>query len=210
MTVDIATALYLYTLQDPNIYQPFNAALRSSDRKVVKAHYFPYLRLFATGLNLLKRHQRLERNMKLYRGVNLDLLTSFPDVYRLGMCGYSVNGIQYRSSDLWLMMAVPIPVGGVVTFWEAASCSLSAGVVEDFLQKEREDGGAATRECTLLRLETAQAVDIHEFSAFEREAEWVLPPGTSIKVTEKCELMKGIVMLECDDPAAEDKVDAIR
>lgn len=71
LTVDEAAAIHMYTTNA--LYQKLNAALRNQDRKSVTV-YFPYLRLLLSAL------RKLEPCAKpLYRGVNLDLASQYPE-----------------------------------------------------------------------------------------------------------------------------------
>ena len=64
-------ALYLYTTQSA-LYKQLNATLRHPDRTRIEP-YFPYLRLFISALRKIAAGE-----MKLYRGVGIDLRKQYP------------------------------------------------------------------------------------------------------------------------------------
>ena len=69
ITHDHLRAIYLYTTDA--IYPMLNAELRSSNRGLLKEHFFPYLRLLLEAIALLPRMD----NQHLYRGVQKDLVS---------------------------------------------------------------------------------------------------------------------------------------
>src|SRR5262249_53930122 len=68
------------------------------------------------------------------------------------------------------------PRGGTVTWWGVSSCTSKLSVAQAFL------GGRGRR--TLFEVTPVQAVSIRNFSAFTGEEEYILPPGTQLKVTD--------------------------
>lgn len=68
------------------------------------------------------------------------------------------------------------PLGRTVTWWGVSSCTSERGVAKAFL------GSRGKR--TLFEVVPARAVSIRDFSAFTWEEEFILPPGTQLKVTD--------------------------
>ncbi|MFJ7158861.1 ADP-ribosyltransferase domain-containing protein [Streptomyces sp. NPDC101118] len=68
------------------------------------------------------------------------------------------------------------PVGRTVTWWGVSSCTSELKVAKGFL------GSRGKR--TLFEVTPARAVGIKSFSAFTGEEEYILTPGTQLKVTE--------------------------
>jgi hypothetical protein len=66
------------------------------------------------------------------------------------------------------------PVGSEVTWWGASSCTPKVSVAKGFL------GSSGAR--TLFTVRHLTAAPIKEFSAFRGEEEWLLAPGTRLRV----------------------------
>ncbi len=85
---------------------------------------------------------------------------------------------SFRES-LWrgvaLDLRVQYPKGGVVTWWGVSSCTAKLSVARGFL-------GLRGRR-TLFEVIPSRAVSISKFSAFTGEDEYILAPGTRLKVT---------------------------
>ncbi|MFF4014961.1 ADP-ribosyltransferase domain-containing protein [Streptomyces sp. NPDC001843] len=92
----------------------------------------------------------------------------------------AVSGLAVRTEPLWrgvpLDLRAQYPVGRTVTWWGVSSCTSELGVARAFL------GGRGKR--TLFEVEPVRAVGIREFSAFTGEEEFILLPGTQLKVTD--------------------------
>ncbi|KUO14106.1 ADP-ribosyltransferase domain-containing protein [Streptomyces sp. DSM 15324] len=92
----------------------------------------------------------------------------------------AVSGLPVRTEPLWrgvpLDLRAQYPVGRTVTWWGVSSCTSELGVARAFL------GGRGKR--TLFEVRPARAVGIRQFSAFTGEEEFILLPGTQLKVTE--------------------------
>jgi uracil DNA glycosylase len=92
----------------------------------------------------------------------------------------AVSGLSVRTEPLWrgvpLDLRAQYPVGRTVTWWGVSSCTSELGVARAFL------GGRGKR--TLFEVEPVRAVGIREFSAFTGEEEFILLPGTELKVTD--------------------------
>ncbi|MFD3533793.1 ADP-ribosyltransferase domain-containing protein [Streptomyces sp. NPDC058664] len=92
----------------------------------------------------------------------------------------AVAALPARTEPLWRGVALDLrsqyPVGRTVTWWGVSSCTSELGVARAFL------GNRGRR--TLFEVTPARAVGIRRFSAFTGEEEYILAPGTQLKVTE--------------------------
>ncbi|QES51769.1 uracil-DNA glycosylase [Streptomyces venezuelae] len=92
----------------------------------------------------------------------------------------AVSQLPARTEPLWrgvsLDLRAQYPLGRTVTWWGVSSCTPSLGVARAFL------GSRGKR--TLFEVVPRRAVGIRNFSAFTDEDEFILSPGTQLKVTE--------------------------
>ncbi|MER5989368.1 ADP-ribosyltransferase domain-containing protein [Streptomyces viridosporus] len=92
----------------------------------------------------------------------------------------AVSRLPVRTDPLWrgvsLDLRAQYPLGRTVTWWGVSSCTSELGVAKAFL------GSRGKR--TLFEVVPARAVGIRDFSAFTGEEEFVLLPGTRLKVTD--------------------------
>ncbi|MFF3859525.1 ADP-ribosyltransferase domain-containing protein [Streptomyces sp. NPDC002209] len=92
----------------------------------------------------------------------------------------AVSGLPEHTRPLWrgvsLDLRAQYPVGGTVTWWGVSSCTSELSVARSFL------GSRGKR--TLFEVTPARAVGIRSFSAFTGEEEYILAPGTQLKVTD--------------------------
>ncbi|GGW03345.1 hypothetical protein GCM10010230_38310 [Streptomyces narbonensis] len=92
----------------------------------------------------------------------------------------AVAGLPARTEPLWRGVALDLrsqyPLGRTVTWWGVSSCTSELSVARAFL------GSRGRR--TLFEVTPARAVGIRRFSAFTGEEEYLLAPGTQLKVTE--------------------------
>ncbi|MDV5143894.1 ADP-ribosyltransferase domain-containing protein [Streptomyces sp. SBC-4] len=92
----------------------------------------------------------------------------------------AVAGLPPRTEPLWRGVALDLrsqyPLGRTVTWWGVSSCTSELGVARAFL------GNRGKR--TLFEVTPERAVGIRRFSAFTGEEEYLLTPGTQLKVTE--------------------------
>ncbi|MFH7598690.1 ADP-ribosyltransferase domain-containing protein [Streptomyces racemochromogenes] len=92
----------------------------------------------------------------------------------------AVSQLPAHTAPLWRGVALDLraqyPVGGTVTWWGVSSCTSELSVARSFL------GSRGKR--TLFEVTPARAVGIRRFSAFTGEEEYILAPGTRLKVTE--------------------------
>ncbi|WP_234344322.1 ADP-ribosyltransferase domain-containing protein [Streptomyces sp. WM6372] len=92
----------------------------------------------------------------------------------------AVSGLPAHTQPLWrgvsLDLRAQYPVGRTVTWWGVSSCTSQLSVARSFL------GSRGKR--TLFEVTPAHAVGIRRFSAFTGEEEYILTPGTQLKVTD--------------------------
>lgn len=92
----------------------------------------------------------------------------------------AVSGLPVRTEPLWRGVSLDLrsqyPLGRTVTWWGVSSCTSELGVARGFL------GSRGKR--TLFEVVPRRAVGIRNFSAFTGEEEFILLPGTQLKVTE--------------------------
>ncbi|MEU9714550.1 ADP-ribosyltransferase domain-containing protein [Streptomyces sp. NPDC047976] len=92
----------------------------------------------------------------------------------------AVSGLPARTEPLYRGVALDLraqyPLGRTVTWWGVSSCTPKLGVARGFL------GSRGKR--TLFEVVPARAVGIRDFSAFTEEEEFILSPGTQLKVTD--------------------------
>ncbi|MFF0473372.1 macro domain-containing protein [Streptomyces sp. NPDC004284] len=92
----------------------------------------------------------------------------------------AVAGLPAQTRPLWRGVALDLrsqyPLGRTVTWWGVSSCTSEPGVARSFL------GSRGRR--TLFEVTPARAVGIRRFSAFTGEEEYILTPGTQLKVTD--------------------------
>ncbi|MFE2169456.1 ADP-ribosyltransferase domain-containing protein [Streptomyces sp. NPDC059447] len=92
----------------------------------------------------------------------------------------AVSGLPAHTQPLWRGVSLDLrsqyPVGRTVTWWGVSSCTSELKVARSFL------GSRGKR--TLFEVTPSQAVGIRNFSAFTGEEEYILAPGTQLKVTD--------------------------
>ncbi|MEU6863567.1 ADP-ribosyltransferase domain-containing protein [Streptomyces sp. NPDC046876] len=92
----------------------------------------------------------------------------------------AVSQLPARTEPLWrgvpLDLRAQYPLGRTVTWWGVSSCTSEPGVARGFL------GSRGKR--TLFEVVPVRAVGIRNFSAFTGEEEFILSPGTQLKVTD--------------------------
>ncbi|MFE4215292.1 ADP-ribosyltransferase domain-containing protein [Streptomyces sp. NPDC056844] len=91
----------------------------------------------------------------------------------------AVSRLPAHTAPLWrgvsLDLRAQYPLGRTVTWWGVSSCTSEAAVARSFL------GSRGKR--TLFEVTPARAVGIRRYSAFTGEEEFILSPGTQLKVT---------------------------
>ncbi|MFD9367067.1 ADP-ribosyltransferase domain-containing protein [Streptomyces sp. NPDC060020] len=92
----------------------------------------------------------------------------------------AVSKLPAHTQPLWRGVSLDLrsqyPVGRTVTWWGVSSCTSQLNVARSFL------GSRGKR--TLFEVTPAKAVGIRSFSAFTGEEEYILTPGTQLKVTD--------------------------
>lgn len=92
----------------------------------------------------------------------------------------AVSQLPARTEPVWrgvrLDLRSQYPMGETVTWWGVSSCTSKLSVAEAFM------GRSGRR--TLFEVTPARAVGIRRFSAFTGEEEFLLSPGTQLKVTD--------------------------
>ncbi|MFG2332674.1 ADP-ribosyltransferase domain-containing protein [Streptomyces sp. NPDC048604] len=120
-----------------------------------------------------------------YRDINAVLRSPdrskvVPYIPYLRLLFSAVSGLPARTEPLWRGVALDLrrqyPLGETVTWWGVSSCTSELNVARAFL------GSRGKR--TLFEVTPARAVGIRSFSAFTGEEEYILAPGTQLKVTD--------------------------
>lgn len=170
---------------------PVAALLPGLDRHVALAHEFGARRARADGApgglgaDAIAALHLYTCESGFYREVNAVLRS--PDRSRTGpylpylrLLFSAVSGLPARTEPLWrgvsLDLRAQYPLGRTVTWWGVSSCTSEPGVARGFL------GGRGKR--TLFEVTPLRAVGIRRFSAFTDEEEFILLPGTQLKVAE--------------------------
>ncbi|MGK5674317.1 ADP-ribosyltransferase domain-containing protein [Micromonospora sp. URMC 106] len=91
----------------------------------------------------------------------------------------AVSRLPSRTEPLWrgvsLDLRAQYPLGRTVTWWGVSSCTSKLSVAQAFLGRRGKR--------TLFEVLPARAVGIRGFSAFTGEEEFILAPGTQLRVT---------------------------
>jgi uracil DNA glycosylase len=118
-----------------------------------------------------------------YRRMNATLRDAHRDHLRpyygyLRLFLSAVSRLKGTRESLWRGVALDLrpqyPRGGTVTWWGVSSCTSKLSVAQGFL------GWRGRR--TLFEVTPLRAVSIRNFSAFTGEEEYILTPGTQLKV----------------------------
>ncbi|WP_460065194.1 ADP-ribosyltransferase domain-containing protein [Streptomyces sp. YKOK-I1] len=173
----------------PDAVGPVAGLLRGLDRHVQRSHEFgkrladqQTASLSADAVAALYLYTC---ESAFYREINAvlrhpDRSKLVPYLPYLRLLFSAVSGLPVRTEPLWrgvpLDLRSQYPVGRTVTWWGVSSCTSEVGVARAFL------GGRGKR--TLFEVRPARAVGIRQFSAFTGEEEFILLPGTQLKVTE--------------------------
>ncbi|MEU8526914.1 macro domain-containing protein [Streptomyces sp. NPDC048629] len=111
----------------------------------------------------------------------------------------AVSKLPARTQPLWrgvsLDLRAQYPLGRTVTWWGVSSCTSELGVARAFL------GSRGKR--TLFEVTPARAVGIRRFSAFTGEEEYILAPGTQLKVTDVKTERGGLCTVKLTEELAE-------
>ncbi|MFD7455645.1 MULTISPECIES: ADP-ribosyltransferase domain-containing protein [unclassified Streptomyces] len=169
---------------------PVAKVLRGLDRHIARSHEFGKARadepagggLSAEAIAALYLYTC---ESAFYREINAVLRS--PDRSRLvpylpylRLLFAAVSQLPTRTEPLWRGVALDLraqyPLGRTVTWWGVSSCTSEPNVARAFL------GSRGKR--TLFEVVPSKAVGIRSFSAFTGEEEFILLPGTQLKVTE--------------------------
>ena len=107
----------------------------------------------------------------------------------------ALDKMKRTTDTLWRGVAVDrreqCPVGSTITWWGVSSCTAKLSVAHSFL------GSKGKR--TLFEVHPLRAVGIREFSAFSGEGEFLLAPGTQLKVSEVVAEKGGLCTVRLDE-----------
>ena len=151
-TLSIDEKAAVYMYTGNSLYRQLNEALRNPDRTIV-TKYSQYLRQFLSAFDKLSNS-----------GKNKD--GNSGEAKSTGL----VPDMLYRGVHKDL--SHEYPKGKIVTWWNVSSSTPNINVAKSF-------GGSTG---TLFRIQTERAVPIMHLSAFKGEEEYVLAPGTQLRV----------------------------
>ncbi|MFJ7957536.1 ADP-ribosyltransferase domain-containing protein [Streptomyces sp. NPDC096319] len=169
--------------------EPVTKVLKNLDRYVERSSRFAEAKVAEAGSGLsadaISALYLYTCESAFYREINAVLRS--PDRERLvpylpylRLLFSAVADLPVRKQPLWRGVALDLrsqyPLGRTVTWWGVSSCTSEPGVARAFL------GSRGRR--TLFEVTPARAVGIRRFSAFTGEEEYILTPGTQLKVTE--------------------------
>lgn len=168
---------------------PVASLLAGIDRHVVRSHEFGKTRADETAGELsadaIAALHLYTCESAFYREINAALRSPdrdrvVPYLPYLRLLFSAVSRLPARTEPLWRGVALDLraqyPLGRTVTWWGVSSCTSERGVARAFL------GGRGRR--TLFEVTPVRAVGIRSFSAFTGEEEYILSPGTQLRVTD--------------------------
>ncbi|MGW5480849.1 ADP-ribosyltransferase domain-containing protein [Streptomyces sp. NPDC004008] len=190
LVLDAITGVFDTALMDfRDAVAPVAALLPGLDRPVDRSHEFGKRRAdeASAGLPLdaIAALYLYTCESAFYREINATLRSPdrtrlLPYLPYLRLLFSAVSQLPARTQPLWRGVALDLraqyPLGRTVTWWGVSSCTSERGVAKAFL------GSRGKR--TLFEVVPARAVSIRDFSAFTWEEEFILPPGTQLKVTD--------------------------
>jgi uracil DNA glycosylase len=107
----------------------------------------------------------------------------------------ALDKLPVRTEILWRGVALDLrpqyPRDGTVTWWGVSSCTSKLSVAQGFL------GGRGRR--MLFEVKPAGAVGIRDFSAFTGEEEFILAPGTRLKVVDVKTVADGLCTVKLEE-----------
>ncbi|MFD8211789.1 ADP-ribosyltransferase domain-containing protein [Streptomyces sp. NPDC059695] len=169
--------------------EPVTKVLANLDRYVERSSRFAEAKVAEAGAGLsadaISALYLYTCESAFYREINAVLRS--PDRDRLEpylpylrLLFSAVADLPVQKRPLWRGVALDLrsqyPLGRTVTWWGVSSCTSEPSVARAFL------GNRGRR--TLFEVTPARAVGIRRFSAFTGEEEYILTPGTQLKVTE--------------------------
>ncbi len=111
----------------------------------------------------------------------------------------ALEKIERFDGTLWRGVAMDLrgqyPAGRTVTWWGVSSCTAKLSVAHSFL------GAKGKR--TLFAVKPARAVGVRAYSAFSGEEEYLLAPGTALKVVNVKAERSGLCTVELEEIADE-------
>lgn len=111
----------------------------------------------------------------------------------------ALEKIERFDGTLWRGVAMDLrgqyPAGRTVTWWGVSSCTAKLSVAHSFL------GAKGKR--TLFSVKPARAVGVRAYSAFSGEEEYLLAPGTALKVVAVKAERSGLCTVELEEVAGE-------
>ncbi len=137
------------------------------DRSRRNAHGAPHRKVSGEPVADGPLHPQLDTRPQMALGDRVD-----PSVDTAAGVGRGDPGID---RGVALDLRSQYPLGRTVTWWGVSSCTSEPGVARAFL------GSRGKR--TLFEVTPVRAVGIRAFSAFTGGEEYILPPGTQLKVT---------------------------
>ncbi|MCT4351533.1 ADP-ribosyltransferase domain-containing protein [Streptomyces sp. Je 1-79] len=169
---------------------PVAKVLSNLDRHVTLSHEFGKRRADGPAAGSLSADAIAALHLytcesAFYREINAVLRSPdrsrlVPYIPYLRLLFSAVSQLPARTEPLWrgvsLDLRAQYPLGRTVTWWGVSSCTSELGVARAFL------GGRGKR--TLFEVTPVRAVGIRSFSAFTGEEEFILAPGTQLKVTD--------------------------
>ncbi|WP_405692804.1 ADP-ribosyltransferase domain-containing protein [Streptomyces sp. NBC_01185] len=168
---------------------PVASLLAGIDRHVLRSHEFGKRRVEETAGELsadaIAALHLYTCESAFYREINAVLRSPdrdrvVPYLPYLRLLFSAVSRLPARTEPLWRGVALDLraqyPLGRTVTWWGVSSCTSERGVARAFL------GGRGRR--TLFEVTPVRAVGIRSFSAFTGEEEYILSPGTQLRVTD--------------------------
>jgi uracil DNA glycosylase len=127
------------------------------------------------------------------RNPNRELVRPYYPYLRLFFSALSKQ--KGHTGSLWRGVALDLrpqyPKDGTVTWWGVSSCTSKLSVAQGFL------GSRGRR--MLFEVKPAGAVSIRSFSAFTGEEEYVLPPGTQLKVVDVRSEASGLCTVKLEE-----------
>ncbi|MDT0469257.1 ADP-ribosyltransferase domain-containing protein [Streptomyces gibsoniae] len=190
LVLDAITGVFDTPLMDfRDAVAPVAAVLPGLDRHVDRSHEFGKRRSdeasSALSVDAIAALYLYTCESAFYREINATLRSPdrtrlLPYLPYLRLLFSAVSQLPSRTQPLWRGVALDLraqyPLGRTVTWWGVSSCTSELGVAKSFL------GSRGKR--TLFEVVPARAVSIRDFSAFTGEEEFILPPGTQLKVTD--------------------------
>ncbi|MFF0579789.1 ADP-ribosyltransferase domain-containing protein [Streptosporangium saharense] len=164
--------------------EPVAELLSGLDRYVKRAHLFGVEKAGTLSAEETAALYLYTCESSFYRQINATL--RHPDRDRivpylpyLRLLFEAVSNLPTRKEPLWrgvsLDLRAQYPLGRTVTWWGVSSCTSEPDVARAFLGRRGKR--------TLFEVHPVRAVGIRAFSAFTGEEEFILTPGTQLKVT---------------------------